>query len=379
MPFALGIGIALNVLLIIVSLNDGRTLSLSMFAPTADAGQAAARAFEQGDLDTAIERARAALEADPQNTAAVLTLARALVYRSYVDFDHTDDLDTAQEITASAIAAAPDDPDALAARAFVLQAVGNTIGAVEQAERALGADPNHTMARTAYALAYARAGSYDRALAESEAALATGPTGSEKLDANRALAISQADLGRYADAGETLDTLIADYAGFIPLYYERALYARQISNPDAAENAYLRVLALDPGNIKAQLRLCELSESIGEQESGLINCQQITQAAPSLPEGWYRLGRVHFLAGNFPEAQQALNRCTSLQVMQNVPPEQRLLECWFVQGQAAEITGDCPALIAVYNQFQLMTDGTDIQQRWVYPPEGPPMCTGTGE
>ncbi|MEL6273062.1 MAG: tetratricopeptide repeat protein [Chloroflexota bacterium] len=352
LPFALGIGIALNVLLIVVSLSDGRTLSLSMFAPTADAGQAASRAFAQGDLNTAIDRAQAALAADPQDAAAALTLARALVYRSYVDFDHNDDLDTAQAITADAIAASPDDPDALAARAFALQAVGNTIGAVEQAERALRIDPNHTMARTASALAYARSGSYDRALTESESALATGPTGSERLDATRALAISQADLGRYADAGETLDNLIASYNGFIPLYYERALYARQVSNPDAAENAYLRVLALDPGNIKAQLRLCELSESIGERDSALKNCTQITEAAPSLPEGWYRLGRVHFLAGDFQEAQQTLNRCTSLQVMQDVPPEARLFECWFIQGQAAEITGDCPALIAVYNQFR---------------------------
>jgi len=249
------------------------------------------------------------------------------------------------------------------------------VEAVELAERALTSAPNHTLARAALALGYARVGSFDTALRESETALANDTHTNQRLDALRAYAISQADLGRYADAGETLENLITQYDEFIPLYYERALYARQISNPDAAENAYLRVLTLDPGNIKAQLRLCELSETIGERESALKNCAQITQVAPSLAPGWYRLGRVHFMSGDFEAAQQALNRCTSLQVLQNAPLEERLFECWYIQGQAAEFLGDCPSLVAIYNQFQVMAQNSDIQETWVYPPEGPPMCT----
>jgi hypothetical protein len=82
----------------------------------------------------------------------------------------------------------------------------------------------------------------------------------------------------------------------------------------------------------------------------------------------------YFLQGQFDDAQSALNRCSTLQVMQGVPVEARRFECWYIQGQAAEILGDCPSLTALYNEFRAMTADQSIQQRWTYPPEGPPMC-----
>jgi hypothetical protein len=66
------------------------------------------------------------------------------------------------------------------------------------------------------------------------------------------------------------------------------------------------------------------------------------------------LGREYFLQGDFANAQQDLHRCSSLQVMQNVPVSQRRFECWYLQGQAAQILGDCEALIATYNEFRSM-------------------------
>jgi hypothetical protein len=45
-----------------------------------------------------------------------------------------------------------------------------------------------------------------------------------------------------------------------------------------------------------------------------------------------------------------------------------------MQGQAAENNGDCPALLATYNEFLEMTAYVDIPQTWIYPPEGPPGC-----
>jgi hypothetical protein len=60
--------------------------------------------------------------------------------------------------------------------------------------------------------------------------------------------------------------------------------------------------------------------------------------------------------------------------MQNIPVAQRRFECWYLQGQAAEINGDCPALLATYNEFLAMRSEADIAQTWVYPPEGPALC-----
>ncbi len=371
------LGICLNLAVILYSLSEGRSVPFaSMLMPTADAGSAAQRALRQGDLNAAVTHARNAVQANPSDAAAAMLLTRALVYRSYTDFDHESDLTAALTAATDAANRSPAAPDALAAQAFALQANGQVNAAVQAAEDALATQPNHTLARTALALAYARAGSFDVALRESQQAAQTAANAPEVYDARRAVAISMADLGNYAQAGQLLDDLISEYSGMIPLYYERALYARQISEIDVAENAYLRVLQLQPDNVKAQLRLCELTEGAGERESALQYCQQVTERAPTLPAGWYRLGRIHFLSGDFENAQRTLNRCSSLQVMQSVPPQERIFECWYMQGQAAEILGDCSALIATYEQFQTMAADQAVRQTWTYPPEGPSICTG---
>jgi tetratricopeptide (TPR) repeat protein len=236
--------------------------------------------------------------------------------------------------------------------------------------------PNHTLARTALALAYGGAGSFEIALRESLQAVQTATT-ADALDALRALAISYGDLGNYEEAGRTVERAITFNPQIVTLYFERALYALQLGDADAATVAYFQVLVYDPDNAKARLRLCELSSMLREHDTALTYCSEVTQYAPSWADGWYQLGREHFLRGDFARAQQSLNRCASLQVMQNVPVAQRRFECWYLQGQAAQILGDCDALLTTYNEFRAMTADETVQQRWVYPPEGPPGCTAT--
>ena len=374
------LGILLNVGVIFYSVNESGGFSLSsIVVPTADASEAARRAFQNGDLETSIERARSALAANPEDSQTAALLTRALIYYSYADFGREAMLVEASEVAAQAVQQQPSDPDTLAAQAFALQANGDVNPSVQLAERVLADHPQHSIARTTLALAYARAGNFTVALQQSQQALQDADDTVDAFDARRAVAISTADLGNYQQAGNLLDSLIDDYDAMVPLYYERALYARQISQIEVAENAYLRVLQLQPSNIKASLRLCELTEGEGERVSAEEYCRQVTQRAPTLPAGWYRLGRLHFLDGNFSEAQRTLNRCSSLQVLQNVSSEQRIFECWYMQGQAAEILGDCAGLIATYEQFQnIAAADPTVRQTWTYPPEGPPMCVGDG-
>ncbi len=139
------------------------------------------------------------------------------------------------------------------------------------------------------------------------------------------------------------------------LYFERAQYALLLGDSDAATVAYYNVLVHDENNVKARLRLCELSSLMREREMAIRYCSEVTERAPDWSEGWYRLGMEHFFQGQFAEAQSSLNRCSTLQVMQAVPVDERRFECWYIQGQAAEILGDCANLIALYNEFRAMT------------------------
>lgn len=346
--------------------------------PPSSAGlmASAQNAFNRGDLTGTISLTRQLLADHPDDDAAVRLLARALIYRSYSEYNRGIDRDAALEVTTDALAAQPTDPDRLAIHAFALQAVGRAQDAADTANRVLTKDPNQTLARTALALAYGGAGAFEQALQESQRAVQTA-TADTALDALRALAISYSDTGSYADAERTVTQAISLNGSLITLYFEQAQYDLQLGNTDNATVAYFQILTHDDNNVKARLRLCELSSLLRERDAAIRYCQDVTKRAPSWAEGWYRLGMEYFLQGSFEQAQNDLHRCSTLQVLQNVPMSQRRFECWYIQGQAAEIRGDCADLIATYNEFRAMTADQQIQQRWTYPPEGPPGCTGS--
>ncbi|MFN8452240.1 MAG: tetratricopeptide repeat protein [Anaerolineae bacterium] len=335
----------------------------------------AQNAFDRGDLSGAITLTRQILVDQPDDITALRLLVRSLVYRSYSDYNRTSDQTTALDATTEAIRRQPTNPDLLAIHAFALQAAGRVDDAADAAQRALENQPNYTLARTALALAYGGAGALEAALRESQRAVQSATAADNAIDALRALAITYSDTGSYDDAARTVERAIALNGNLVTLYFERAQYALLVGDSDAATVAYFEVLTHDENNVKARLRLCELSSLMRERDQAVQYCQEVTQRAPSWSEGWYRLGMEHFLQGNFDEAQSDLHRCSTLQVLQNVPISERRFECWYIQGQAAEIRGDCDSLIATYNEFRAMNADAQIQQRWTYPPEGPPGCS----
>lgn len=333
----------------------------------------ASAAFAAGNLDGAINAARAIYNAEPNRTDALTLLVRALIIRSYSDYNHILDRQVALQLADAAVQAFPASPDALAARALALQVNGRAIDAYRMAERALIADPAHVLARMALALAYGGNRSFDQALKAAEQVVSTAPA-ELRYEALRTWAVALGDLGRYQEAGAALDQA-TQLNPRLPIgHFERALYALQQGDFNTATQSYFYVLSHDPQNAKANLRLCELSTMLRETEQAVTYCQKVTGMAPGWADGWYRLGREYYLQGNFSAAQTYLNRCTRLQVAQNARPEQRHFECWYLQGQAAEHLGDCPALLKIYNEYVSLTAGSNQPQTWTYPPEGPAIC-----
>jgi tetratricopeptide (TPR) repeat protein len=354
----------------------GERLQFGVRPTQQDTFNEAREAFERGDLDSAITSARRAYEQQPDNEDALILLARALIYRSYTDYDRAIDRERALELTTAGLSSAPRSVKRLAIQAYALQAAGQSVAAAQIAEEALRHDPNNGLARVARALAYGGVGSFETALRESQRASLSLEW---QLEGQRAQAISYSDLGDYQNAILSVERAIQLNRFLIPLYFERALYALQIGDTDSATAAYYQVLTYDPENVKARLRLCELSSLLRERDKAIQHCSDVTTRAPSWSDGWYHLGMEYFLQGDFRAAQSALNRCSSLQVMQNVPVTERRFECWYLQGQAAEILGDCENLIATYNEFRAMAKDAAIQQTWTYPPEGPPGCAGAAQ
>jgi tetratricopeptide (TPR) repeat protein len=334
-------------------------------------------AFGSGDLDQAIEVAESIYEGNLTNTPALTLLVRALIYRSYADYDRSSDRKSALELTTEAMGRNPGNTEVMGLHAWTLQVNDLSDEASRLALRVIERSPTNLPARLALSLAYGRQGIFEAALREAKRAVELADTTASDwgMDARRVLAIAYSDLGRYDEAIKAVRAAIDLHKTLAPLYFERALYALQIGDNDAATAAYFSVLSFDDENVKARLRLCELSSTMRERTAAVQYCNEVTQRAPGWSDGWYYLGREYFLQGDFKGAQDALHRCSTLQVLQEVPVEQRRFECWYIQGQAAEIVGDCEALLSTYNEFRTMSAGQNLTQTWVYPPEGPPGCT----
>lgn len=333
----------------------------------------AQRAFDKGDLDSSISIARAIWQTNPNQVEALILLVRALVYRSYTEYDRQIDREIAVQTAKRAFEQYPQNLDIRAIYAFALQAHDHPILAAQLALEILNKNPDHTLARVALALAYGRVGGYENALTEARRAV-SAVNSPYKIDALRAQAISYSDLGRYGDAIATIQAAIALNNKLAVLHFEHALFALQIGDADTATAAYLNILAFSPKNIKAQLRMCELYSTLRDSQTAMRYCQTVVTEAPSWADGWYFLGREYFWQGRFAQAQDALSRCTALQIAQNIPPNQVRIDCWYMQGQAAEILGDCDNLLRIYAEFIDITKRGILPQTWTYPPEGPPIC-----
>lgn len=351
-------------------------LVMATQAPARDLS-GAARAFANGDLDQTVTLARAVYTAEPHRTDALLLLVRALIYRSYRDYDRAADRQVAVQLANVAVNRYAADPDALTARALALHANGDSLEAFRMAERALIVAPQHILARAALALASSGLGVFDRALSASEQALADAQNmlSEWRYDVLRARAVILSDVGRYEEALKVNAQAITLNPRLAVTHFERALYALQLGDFNTATTEYFTVLSHNAGNVKARLRLCEVSTLLRETDKAERYCGEVTQLAPAWADGWYRLGREYFLQGDFAAAQGALNRCTTLQNGQGITPDARHFDCWYLQGQSAERLGDCESLRRIYEDAQTWITRTSQALMWVYPPEGP--CAGS--
>lgn len=347
-------------------------------SPTVELAQIsdAKSAFAQGDLERTIAYTQEIYASDPNNISALELLARALVYRSYADINQDSDRDHALNLTNNAVEQSPYDMRVLGIHAFVLQANDYSDDAQRVALRVIRNEENSITARLALSLSYASQGIFTAALRDGQRAAEIANTTQLdwRADAYRVLAIAHSDLGQYDLAATDIETAISFNNRLIPLHFERALYAQQIGDMDTATAYYFNVIAFDEDNAKARFRLCEVSSLLGERSAAIDWCNQVIDILPGWSEGWYWLGREYYLSGDWENTQSALNRCSTLQVAQGISIENRRFECWYIQGQAAEVLGDCDALLPLYQDYQQMALAGDLNQRWVYPDDMPTIC-----
>lgn len=373
LPLVLVMGLSLGLVLGLWDVVSRTFLAPPGAIPSLAAGEVA---FAQGDLTQAMSVAQQQVAAHPDDPAALTLLTRALIYRSYTDYNRDSDRAQALAYTQVAADANPWNFDILAIHAFALQANDKPDQASRLAVRVIERAPENIAARLALALAYGKQGLFEAALREARRGVEISDQRalSWRMDARRVLAIALSDTGQYSDALQVVREAIALNQAMLPLHFEQALYAIHAGKPDGAVSAYYRIIAFDPNNVKARFRMCELNSSLGERGAAIQACREVTERAPEWLAGWYQLGREYFLQGEYSAAQRSFNRCVTLHDLYNVPISQRHYECWTWQGQAAEMIGDCVVLETLYNDYHRIFADQDNAPAWTYPPEGPPQC-----
>lgn len=374
LPFVVLIGVAVTV--IALGRNwIGQWINLYHPQHTAINLQTTQNAFDNGDLKTTLEYASQLYESNSSDEQVIQVLVRTLIYNSYSEYNNGSNRDKALDISGKGLVSHPRSLDMQATRAYALQAVGRSEEASRIALRIINRSPEHILARIVLSLSYGSQGLFEAALREANVAVElANQYGQFQMESYRILAIAHSDLAQYTEAITQVDHAINFNRKLIPLHFERALYAVQIGNTDQATVSYFQIMAFDEDNIKVRFRLCQLSSSLQERDAALRYCGEVTKAAPDWSDGWYQLGREFFFNGDFTNAQASFNQCTTLQINQDIPIPERRFECWYLQGQSAEMLGDCTALLTTYHQFLDMSARADLPQTWTYPPEGPPAC-----
>jgi len=374
LPFFILVGVAVAV--VAFGRNwIGQWINLNHPQDTQITLETAQSAFENGDFSESIQYASQLLAETPAQEHVILLLVRALIYQSYSEYDGTANRLRALDISGQGLIHYPRSLDMQAIHAYALQANNRADEAGRKALRVIDQSPEHIIARIVLSMSYRSQGIFAASLREANVAVELANQYQiDQMESYRTLASAYSNLGQYENALLSIKHAIDFNHKLIPLYFERALYAIQIGNTDQASVSYFQILAFDDDNVKVRFRLCELSSSLQERNAAIRYCEEVTQLAPEWTDGWYKLGHEYFLQGDLSQAQASFNQCSTLQVKQDIPIPDRRFECWYLQGQSAEIVGDCHALLTIYHEFLDMAERTDIPQTWTYPPEGPPAC-----
>jgi tetratricopeptide (TPR) repeat protein len=286
---------------------------------------------EAGLNDEALPELTAAVQADPTNVSAIVSLARAHLARQ--------EIPAAGRTLESAVARGLDSALIYAALADVYHAAGRPENAIPAMRLAIEREPQSESYRFRYGMLLTETQAPAAAIIRLQEALREFPRSSRLL---LALGVAQLFLGanddatrsferaieldpRFAPALAYLGTTYAErgqYAEAIP-FYERALAIDdelaivhylladamlKAVSPDTArvERHLTRAIALDTSYAPSRLALAKLHLRNNRLNEAVTELERVVQINPNLAEAHYQLGRTLMRLRRTTEAQTAL-------------------------------------------------------------------------
>lgn len=157
----------------------------------------------------------------------------------------------------------------------------------------------------------------------------------DDADLNRAYAYALSSVGSYSDAITYLQRAIELRPAYLPTHFELAgLYLAQDEDQSAID-LYDHILAIDPRNASAMLRLCLAYRKIGEFARALGFCEDSVTNDPTAPDAQFQLGMLYYRERRFEGSRAAFQQC--LEHDNGVYD----LSCRYRLGLSHYYTGDC--------------------------------------
>ena len=311
--------------------------------PTPFASELATTAMERylaGNLPDAATLLLQAVNQQPQNVDYLYEYGRILLE---LGGDVPSYYQEAVTMGDRAIEANPNDPRGYALKTRALDLSGDPANAIPVGQAGLNVDRNFAPLYAALSSAYRSIDRYDTALQNAERAIELDPT---DPSSRRIYAYALVWVGRTDEAIDQLEQAVQLNPNLAGPYFELAgLYrarAGQSQDTVMAQELYAssialyeQILAMQPENARAYLRLCDAYFEARENRRAQDYCAQAVTINPQYAQAWASLGQTQYSQRNYEGAIESFEQCVAL------AGGEADIRCFYLRGLAHYYLGQC--------------------------------------
>ena len=280
--------------------------------------------YAQGDNATAAPLLATAVAEAPRDIGYRYARGRALIELGRYEAAH------ALGASITAIDARDVRGYALKAAAFVWG--GEPASAIPVALSGLELNPRFTPLYAALSRAYVDEQRWADGLEAGERGLSID---GDDADLNRAYAYALTSVGSYSDAMTYLQRAIDLRPMYLPTHFELAGLHLARDEDQSAIDLYDHILAIDPRNARAMLRLCLAYRKVGEFARALGFCEDSVSNDGADAEAQFQLGLLYYRERRFEQSRSAFAQCLAHD------DGAYNLSCRYRLGLSHYYTGDC--------------------------------------
>ncbi|MBK20292.1 MAG: hypothetical protein CMM52_15785 [Rhodospirillaceae bacterium] len=205
----------------------------------------------------------------------------------------------------AALEQAPQDPDILYLTGLCQLEMGEMEAGAQQMRALVAIQPRNAAAHHALGKALIELGKNDAARSHLQNALDINPNSSDSRIELADLALATGDAKR---AGELYREGIKIDPSQPALWNNLGTVCRQLGQLKEAEEAWVKTIGLAPDLVEAYCNIATLKVRLGRFSEGISYLQDGLERRPDDPDLNFYLGELHFFAGEFEGASDALKR-----------------------------------------------------------------------